>query len=95
MPLHQYVHRLQVQGQWGRSGVDYLHHGLVAQVGQQHETMRLIPGQNLGRLQASGLHQLCDMHKRLAVFLVGRGIHDDAAALCAVHAQVASKASIC
>ena len=96
LPLHQGLHRIQVQGQWRRlCGVNHLHHGLVTQVAQQHEAVGLIPGQHLGGFQSSVLHQAGHVHKRLAVFLVGRGVHDDqAGAGRVVHAQVAAKTRI-
>ena len=52
LPGQQRVHRLHVQAQIGLRvvAVDDLHHGLPAQVGQQHEALWLVPSQYLGHV---------------------------------------------
>ena len=96
LPGHQGVHRLQVQPQIGlRLGrVDGLHHGLGAQVAQQHEALGLVPGQHLGHQQAGFVHQLRHFDKRAAIFFVRRGVHDDAATGHAVNTQVAPETCV-
>ena len=58
--------------------VDHLHHGVCANVVQQHEALRFVPGQDAGSVQTCVLHQTRNAHKGFTVFFVGRRIHDDA-----------------
>ncbi len=97
LPVDEQIHGLQVPGvRGGRVGrVQALDGGLRAQVGQQHETVRFVPGQDLRHAQAGRLQQRLHLHERAAVFLVGRRVHDDAAgAINSVQAQVAAKARV-
>ena len=74
--------------------VDDVHHGLRANVVEQHEALRLVPRQDAWGIQAGVEHQAGDAHKGFAVFFVGRGVHDDARALGRVNAEIAPKAGI-
>ena len=97
LPGQQRVHRLQIArlvGGWVL-GLHLLHHGLATQVAQQHETLRFVPGQDVGHQQASALHQRSDLHERAAVFKRRWGVHHDAAgAAGGVQSQVAPKAGV-
>ena len=105
LPAHQRIDRLHVKRMVGLSGLcdgvhsrrrrNDLHHGLCAQIAQQHETCGLVPGQHAGCGQARGGHQAGHFHKRVAVFLVRWGVHDDAAAASGfVDSEIAPKAGV-
>ena len=71
------------------------HHGLVAQVGEQHEALRCVPRQNLWRFQTRRLHELGHFDEGFTIFFVWRRIHhDQTGALLIVHPQIPSKAGI-
>jgi len=97
LPADQCVHRLQVQGQvgWRLARIEHLHHGLVTQIGQQHKTLRLVPGQYLGHQQAGLLHQRSHLDKGFAVLAIRRRVHDDARTWRTVDAEIASEAGVC
>ena len=88
----------QAKGVLGALGVELFHHGLCAQVRQQHEAMGLVPGQNLrhvaGRPAAGGPAPA----RRAAVFLVGQlrpsPMHAAPGRACGVDAQVAPETRI-
>ena len=77
-----------------RVALQYVQHGLGAQVTQQHEARRLVPGQHLGHTQAGLCHQRGDTHKGLTVFLVGRGVHHDAAAVDGIEPEITPKTRV-
>ena len=97
LPAQQQLHRLAIPGlsvAW-LLGVEDFNQRAAAHVGQQHEAIGCIPGQDLRHRQGGLCHQLLHMHKRLAVFLVRRRIHDDeAVARAGINAQIAAKACI-
>ena len=66
----------------------------MAKVVQEHEAQRFVPSQHTRREQARLLHQGRDLHKRLAVFFVGRGVHDDKAAGSPVNPEVTPKTGV-
>ena len=71
------------------------HHGVVAQIAEQHKALGLVPSQNFRHSQARSTKEAGNAYKRLGVFLRGRRIHDDAAATSgAVYAQVTPKRGI-
>ena len=105
LPLHQHVDGLHIKIKMRRRGLhagidsggwrDHVHHGLCAQVGQQHEAQRRIPGQHARRFEAGVRHQAGHLDERRAVFLRGRRVHDDEAlAARGVHTEIAAKAGI-
>ena len=100
LPVHQRVHGLQVQAQVGLRvfALDDLHHGVRAQVAQQHEAVRGIPVQHLGHAQLGIGHQTGHLYKGQRVLFVRRRVHDDAAAHAVgelrFHPKVAAKAGI-
>ncbi len=97
LPLQQHVHGLQVPGVGGLRVVlaQVLDHGLAAHVGQQHEALRLVPGQDAGHGQARALQQRLHVHEGAAVLLLRRRVHDDeGGAALRVHAQVAAEAGV-
>ena len=96
LPEHQGINSLQKQGLplWQFSVGQHLHHGVRTQVVQQHEALRLLPGQHLWRQQASIGHQLGDGDRRLRIFFVGWRVHQDERAWSALHAKVAAKTCV-
>ena len=52
--------------------------GGVAEIRQQQKSLRQILGIDMGDMRACRLEQARDVQKRAAVFVFGRGIHDDA-----------------
>ncbi|OQC12356.1 MAG: hypothetical protein BWX79_01168 [Alphaproteobacteria bacterium ADurb.Bin100] len=98
LPGDQRVRGLRVPGCVGLRAVriDHAHHRLCAQVAEQHEALRLVPGQDARHLESGGFHQPAHVHERRAVFLRGWRVHDDATARSAypVHPEVAPKARI-
>ena len=74
--------------------VHALQQGFGTQIAQQQKAVALLPGQYLGHAQAGLLQQLVHFYEGLAVFLVGRRVHDHQTALRAVDTQIASKAGI-
>ena len=99
LPGDQGIHRLQIHVQWRRrGGVDALHHGLIAQVGEQHKALRLVPIEHLGAVDASLLQQSRDFDKWRAVFFVRRRVHHDQSGavrvVCAVQAQITPETGI-
>ena len=96
LPGQQCVHRLHVQVKIGLRllAVDDLHHGLPAQIGQQHEALGLVPGQHLGCVHTGIHHHLGHFGKRPAVLFVGRCVHDDAAALGGINAEIAPETGV-
>ncbi len=97
LPGQQGVERLQVARVVG-GGVlrlDLFHHGLLPQIGQQHEALGLIPGQDVGHQQAGLVHESRHLHEGAAVLALGRRVHDDAAvARHGVDAQVAAETRV-
>ena len=104
LPADQRVHRIHVhlvdRRASGREGVqrglllDHLHHGLCAQVAQQHEAMRLVPGQHARCVQPGPGHQFGYLDEGRAVFERRRCVHDDAAASALADAQVTPEAGV-
>ena len=96
LPGDQGVQRLQVEPVVGGGifPVDNLHHRLMPQVAEQHESLCRFPSQHLGHVQTGRHHQGGDFCKGCAVFLVRWCIHDDAAAMGLIHPQVAAKAGV-
>ena len=78
---------------------DHVEQGLAAQVAQQHEAQRLVPGQHVRRIQPGLQHQPRHLDEGPAVFLGWWRVHDDVAALarCSVHGvnpEITAKAGI-
>ncbi len=97
LPGQQGVERLHVAPVVGLRvvGVDPIQHGLVAQVAQQHEALRFVPGQHLGYQQTGFAHERGHVHEGLAVFVRGRRVHhDEAVPGLRVDAQVAPEAGV-
>jgi len=98
LPVDQQVGGLLVPAKsvLRRLGVQGLHEGVWPQVGQQHEAVRGVEGQDARHVQAGLLHQGLHLHEGGAVLLVGRRVHHDAAAARrgGVDAQVAPEAGV-
>ena len=99
LPDDQGIYGLQIHVQWRRrGGVDALHHGLIAQVAEQHKALRLVPIEHLRAVDSSLLQQGGDFHKGRAVFFVQRRVHHDQSgaigAVRAVQAQITPETGI-
>ena len=97
LPRYQSIDSLHVKRMVGLRIFDVNggHHGLVAQVSEQHETLRFLPCQNLGGFEACQLHEFGNFDKGFTVFFVGRCVHDNqAGARLCVNAQITPEAGI-
>ena len=108
LPGNQRVHRVHVKlvNRRAHRGkrvqrrllLDELHHGLRAQVAEQHEALRFVPGQHARRVQPGFGHQRSDFDEGRAVFERRWRVHDDATArspVNAINAKVAPETGIC
>ena len=96
LQLDQGVERGQVE-RVGLRGVAALQRFEVrggAQVGEQHEAVRLVPAQHLGRLETAAAQQCGHADERPAVLLGGGRVHHDARTVASVDAEVAPEAGI-
>ena len=97
LPVQQRIHRQPVPVQRGQGifRVQDLDHRLRAQVRQEHETMGLVPGQDLGHPQARLLHQRLHLDEGAAILFVrGRVHHHQAGTAGGIQAQVASETRV-
>ena len=68
--------------------------GGIAEVRQQHETLRGIGSQDFGHMHTGITHQLRDMDERPAVFTLGRRIHGNARHAVQRHPEITPEAGI-
>ena len=98
LPGQQHIQRPQVVRlrRLGLLGVEGAYHGGVPEVGEQHEAVGFIPLQHARCMQAGFFHQPRHMHEGVAVFLLGRCVHDDAGRLpgSPLDAQITAEAGV-
>ncbi|MNS99551.1 hypothetical protein D3C72_1339570 [compost metagenome] len=86
------VHRLKLAV--GQAGLDALVVGLLAQVGQQQQSLIKILCQHLGHVQAGVGQQLAHVQEGTAVFVGGGRVHDNQGALAGVQPEVAAETGV-